>query len=93
MKLSKSVKPISHIKQNTAQVIKEINEFHETVIITQNGEEKTVLLNIGKYEQDMESLAMLKMISMSAEAYRSGEFKSAKKAFSDIKSRMKNLGQ
>lgn len=90
MKLSKSVKPISYLKQNTAEAIKEVHENHCSMVITQNGEAKVVLLDLAEYEQDQESLAMLKMIAQSKEAYAAGKFKTAKKAFSDIRKNIKD---
>ncbi|MBL1276033.1 MAG: type II toxin-antitoxin system Phd/YefM family antitoxin [Ectothiorhodospiraceae bacterium] len=91
MKLSKSVKPISYLKKNTAEAIREVHENHSPMIITQNGEAKAVLIDIAEYEQDKESFAMLKMIAQSKAAYASGDFKSAKKAFSDIRKSIKEL--
>lgn len=85
MKLSKSVRPISYLKQHTAEAIKEVHINHTSLVITQNGEAKAVLLDIAEYEQDQESLAMLKMIAQSKQAYTAGKFKTAKKTFSDIR--------
>ena len=89
MKLSKSVRPISYLKQNTAEAIREVHLNHSSLVITQNGEAKAVLLDITEYEQDQESLAMLKMIAQSKGAYEAGKFKTAKKAFSDIRKNIK----
>lgn len=85
MKLSKSVKPISYLKQNTAEAIREVHENNSTMVITQNGEAKVVILDIAEYEQDQESLALLKMLAQSREAYSQGHHKTAKKAFTDIR--------
>ena len=60
------------------------------MIITQNGEAKAVIVDISEYEQDQESLAMLKMIAQSKEAYSQGKHKTAKKAFSDIRANIRN---
>ena len=90
MKLSKSVKPISYLKQNTAEAIKEVHENHSSMVITQNGEAKAVLIDVAEYEQDQESLAMLKMIAQSKDAYAVGKFKTTKKAFSDIRKIIKD---
>lgn len=91
MRLSKSVKPISYLKQNTAEAIKEVHVNHSSMVITQNGEAKAVLLDVAEYEQDQESLAMLKMIAQSKGAYATGNFKTAKKAFSDIRKTIKDI--
>jgi len=90
MRLSKSVKPISYLKQNTAEAIKEVHVNHTPMIITQNGEAKAVLLDMAEYEQDQESLAMLKMIAQSKDAYATGNIKTVKKAFSDIRKNIKD---
>jgi len=90
MKLSKSVKPISYLKQNTAEAIKYVHANHASIVITQNGEAKAVLLDIAAYEQDQESLAMLKMIAQSKQAYGKGDFKSAKKTFAAIRKNIKD---
>jgi len=89
MKLSKSVKPISYLKQNTAEAIREVHENNSTMVITQNGEAKVIILDIAEYEQDQESLALLKMLAQSKEAYSQGSHKTAKKAFGDIRKNIK----
>lgn len=88
MKLSQSVKPISYLKQNTAEAIKNVREQQTPLIITQNGEAKAVLMDLAEYEQDQASLALLKMIAQSKAAYTEGYYKPAKKAFADIRKRI-----
>lgn len=85
MQLSTSVKPISYLKQHTAEIIKTVHENSEAIVITQNGEPKVVILDIADYEQSQETLALLKMLAQSKDAYARGEHKTAKKAFSDIR--------
>ena len=91
MKYSKSVKPISYLKTKTADAIREVNENHGTLIITQNGEAKAVLQDITDYEQTQESLALLKMLSQSISSYQKGKHKSAKRAFSSVRKRIKDV--
>ena len=90
MKLSKSVRPISYLKQNTAEAVKEVHENHSSIVITQNGEAKAVLMGLVEYEQGQETLAMLKMIAQSKEAYTNGNFDTSNKTFSDIRNKIKN---
>ena len=49
MKLSWAVKPISCLKQHTADALKEVNENSNALVITQNGEAKAVLMDIVGY--------------------------------------------
>lgn len=89
MNLSKSIKPISYLKQNTAEAIKEVHENHSAMVITQNGEAKAILIDVAEYEQEQESLAMLKLLAQSKNAYSTGKYKTAKSAFSDIRKSVK----
>ena len=89
MKLSKSVKPISYLKQNTADAIKEVHENHQSMVITQNGEAKVVIIDIAEYEQDQDTLALLKMLAQSRASYASGDHTTAKKAFTEIRKKSK----
>jgi len=89
MKLSNCVKPISYLKQNTAELIKQVNDTQDSIVITQNGEAKAILIDITKYEQDIETFALLKMLSQSKQAYLDGQYKNARKSFSDIRKNIK----
>ena len=86
------MKPISYLKQNTAEAVREVNENNSAMIITQNGEAKAVLVDIAEYEQTMESFALLKMLNQSKSNYNDGKHKSAKQAFVDVRKRIKELG-
>jgi prevent-host-death family protein len=55
MKYSESIKPISYVKNNMAQIIQQINQDQGTMIITQNGEAKAALVDIRKYEDTLET--------------------------------------
>ena len=61
MKLSESVKSISYLKANAANLIDEINKFQKTYVITQNGEAKVVVQDIKMYEKMLDTMAMLKL--------------------------------
>ena len=89
MKLSKVVKPISYLKQNTAEAVRQVNENASSMVITQNGEAKAVLVDIAEYEQTQESLALLKMLAQSKDSYNKGNHKTVRKAFSDIRKNVK----
>lgn len=73
MDLRKSIKPISFFKAHAADVIKELNETHGTMIITQHGEARAVVQDITEYERTQEALALLKMISQGQKDYQEGK--------------------
>ena len=92
MKLSQAVKSISYLKQHTADAIKEVNENSSSMVITQNGEAKAVLVDIVEYEQAQESFALLKILAQSKESYQQGRHKTARKAFTDVRKQLKDRG-
>ncbi len=89
MKLSESVKPISYLKSHTAEALRDVSEGQRTMVITQHGEAKAVLQDIASYEQTQESLALLKMLAQSSKSIQNGRSKPVKKAFADIRKRVK----
>ncbi|HED15731.1 MAG TPA: type II toxin-antitoxin system Phd/YefM family antitoxin [Gammaproteobacteria bacterium] len=92
MKMSKAVKPISYLKQHTADAVREVNENSSAMVITQNGEAKAVLVDIVEYEQSQESFALLKILAQSKESYLQGNHKPARKALADVRKQLKDRG-
>ena len=72
MSLKKSIKPISFFKSHAAEVIKELNDTHGSMIITQHGEAKAVILDIDEYERIQEALALLKMVARGQKDFEEG---------------------
>ena len=64
MKYSTQVKPISYLKANAAEVIRNLASRREPLIITQNGEATAVLQDIASYEEAQEALALLKLLAL-----------------------------
>ena len=93
MKLSESIKPISYLKSNTAEAIRDVSQGRQPMVITQHGEAKAVLQDITSYEQMQESLALLKMLAQSSKGVREGRTKPVKKAFADVRKQVKATGE
>ena len=64
MSLAQQIKPISYLKSHAAEIIKDFATNPDPLIITQNGEAKMVVLDIQAYEQQQETMALLKLIAM-----------------------------
>jgi prevent-host-death family protein len=85
MKLSQTVKPFSYLKTDAETILADLEKNHQPVIVTQNGEAKAVLQDIASYEATQDSLALLKILAMSAKAKQEGKSKPLKNAFADIR--------
>jgi len=64
MNLKESVKPITYLKNNTADVIREANESGRLTIVTQNGEAKAVVMGVDQYDEWTRTLALLKLVAL-----------------------------
>ena len=88
MKMSKAVKPISQVKARMSEIVEDLVKTREKVIITHNGEARAVLQDIKSYEEMQDSLAMLKLLAMSAKSMVEGKGKPVNEAFKDARRRI-----
>ena len=63
---------------------KELAKTRQTVIITQNGEAKFVVIDVHSYEQQEETLSLLKILALGQHEIEQGLFRSATELFSDL---------
>ena len=81
MKYSTQIKPISYLKANAAEVIRELTETRAPLVITQNGEAKVVIQDVASYEETQETMALLKVLALGNRQIDEGRVVPAKKAF------------
>jgi prevent-host-death family protein len=62
MNIKEDIKPISYVKSHAADIIKKINETHNPVIITQNGEAKGVFIDTESYQKMQNAILLMKLI-------------------------------
>ncbi|MCU6432553.1 type II toxin-antitoxin system Phd/YefM family antitoxin [Undibacterium sp. Jales W-56] len=84
MKFSTQVKPISYLKSHAAEVIKDITENREPMLITQNGEAKLVVIDVKSFEEQEETLALLKILALGNREIEQGKFRSAEDVFAEL---------
>lgn len=89
MKMSETIKPISYLKANAAEIIRNFNKQEGIYIITQNGEAKAVLQDIRSYEAMQSTLALLKILALSSESLHQGKVEPIRTAFADIRKKVK----
>ncbi|MBL8026696.1 MAG: type II toxin-antitoxin system Phd/YefM family antitoxin [Fibrobacteres bacterium] len=81
MKLAESVKPVSYLKSHAADILKTIADTQTTYVITQNGSAKAVIQDINTYEQQKESIALLRILAGSTKSLKAGKHKPYKEVF------------
>ncbi|MEE9101697.1 type II toxin-antitoxin system Phd/YefM family antitoxin [Pseudomonas sp. QE6] len=89
MRYSSQVKPISYLKANAAEVLKQLGEQQEPLIITQNGEAKAVIQDVRSYEETQETLALLKVLALGNQEIAAG----ATSSIDDVAERLRKRRQ
>ncbi len=89
MPLQDAIKPISYVKAHAAELIRDVARNRSVVLITQNGEAKAVLQDIGEFERTRESLALLKILALGRKDLEAGRVVPAKKAFGNVREKIR----
>ena len=84
MHISKDIKPVTYLKSRASDLLKQINETHRPVVITQNGEPRAVLQDPESYENMRNAIGLLKLISTGEEDIKGRRSKSQEKVFANI---------
>ncbi len=85
MKLSESIKPISYVKSNAAEVVDWVCETGEPVIVTQNGRARVIIQDLKTYERTQETLAILELARQGDEDIAAGRTRPIKQAFAELR--------
>ena len=69
----KNVRPITDLKNRTKELVQEVSDSGETVVITQNGTPRVVVMDIRQHNQLQDTLAMLKLLAQSQDSLAKGQ--------------------
>ncbi len=89
MIISKDIKPITYLKSKAPDLLKQINETHRPVVITQNGEPKAVLQDPESYENMRNAIGILKLISQGEQDVKEGRWKRQEQVFLNVEKILK----
>lgn len=84
MKFSTQVKPISYLKSHAAEIVRDLTENREPMLITQNGEAKLVVMDVKSYEEQEETLALLKILALGNREIELGKFRDIEDVFAEL---------
>ncbi|MFO8163774.1 MAG: type II toxin-antitoxin system Phd/YefM family antitoxin [Desulfatiglandales bacterium] len=89
MNITNDIKPITYLKSCAADVLKQINETHRPVIITQNGEPRAVLQDPESYENMRNAIGILKLLNQGEDDIKSGNTDSQEEVFANLEKKLK----
>lgn len=84
MKLSTQVKPVSYLKSHAAEIVKDVSESREPLFITEHGEAKLVVMDVRSYEEQAETVALLKLLALGQREIEEGKFRPASEVFAEM---------
>lgn len=87
MKYSTHIKPISYLKANAAEVVRQLTEQREPMVITQNGEAKLVIQDVASFEKTQETMALLKILALGNRQIEEGKVISAADAIKRLRAK------
>jgi prevent-host-death family protein len=93
MKVASDIKPVSYLKSHAADILKQINETHRPMVITQNGEPKAVVQDPVSYDNMRNAIGLLKLISQGEEDIRQGRSREQDEVFKDMEALLAATGQ
>jgi prevent-host-death family protein len=79
--LKRDIKPITYLKNQTADVVRQVSQGR-SMIITQNGEAKIVVIGVEEYDRMQSALALLRILQQSEADVRKGRTVSQEQVFS-----------
>lgn len=89
MNISRDIKPVTYLKARASDLLKQINETHRPVVITQNGEPRAVLQDPESYENMRNAIGLLKLICLGEGDIKDGKLKSQEEVFTNIENILK----
>lgn len=89
MSISTDIRPVSYLKSKSADLLKQVNDTHRPVIITQNGEPKAVLQDPESYEKMRNAIGLLKLISQGEEDIKNKKTTTQENVFKKLESKLK----
>ena len=89
MNISSDIRPVTYLKSRAADLLKQINETHRPVIITQSGEPRAVIHDPQSFEDMRNAIGILKLISMGEEDIKNENILEQEAVFKNIEEKMK----
>lgn len=71
-------------------MLKRVNETHNPIVITQNGEAKAVLLDTDSYQEMLNTMCILKLISQGEKEIEDGKILKNADVFRELRNNIKN---
>jgi prevent-host-death family protein len=93
MSFKQSVKPITYLKNHTADLVRDVAQEGRAVLITQNGVARVVVMDVETYGRWRDAMALLKLVAMGEADVAAGRTVSHERALDRAESAIKRAGR
>ena len=87
MNYTTHIKPISFLKANAAQELRDLAANQTPLVITQNGEAAAVLQDVRSFEKNQETMALLKILALGNTQIEKGRVSTAAQTFGKVRTK------
>lgn len=84
MKYSTQIKLISYLKNHAAEITATLAETRQPMLITQNGEAELVVMDVETFEEQEQTMALLKLLALGSRQIEQGQYRSVDAVFADL---------
>lgn len=81
MRLSEDVKPVDELLTSGVQMVRSVADHQRTILLTDKGTAKAVLMDVASYDRWRDTVALLKLIAQSEADVEAGRTVSQGEAF------------
>jgi prevent-host-death family protein len=89
--LTQDLKPISYVKTHITELVDYVGDSRSSVVITQNGDAKAVLIDIESYEKTIRAIALSKLLHLSEKSIIDGKLISHEKVKERIEETLRRI--
>lgn len=93
MSHKEGIKPITYLKSNAADLVREVNESGRAVTITQNGEAKVVVMDVDTYDRWKSALVLMKLLAQGEADVQAGRTVGSDEALKRARKAIKRSAQ
>ena len=88
MRIEHDIRPVTYMKTKAAELLRSVSESRRSVVITQSGEPKGVLMDFATYQELREATLLLRLVAQGEADVRDGRTVPQEKVFKALRGRL-----
>ena len=88
MRIEHDIRPVTYMKTKAAELLRSVSESRRSVVITQSGEPKGVLMDFATYQELRDATLLLRLVAQGEADVRAGRTVPQEKVFKALRARL-----